>query len=58
LRNIIKVFYYITLKKLKFLLFISFVKIDEIEDPIAPVQLILNKVAKNDLLLHYKIADF
>ncbi|KAL4442313.1 hypothetical protein ABPG74_005654 [Tetrahymena malaccensis] len=36
----------------------NIVKPDQIEDPIVPVEEILKKVSKNDMLLLYKIADF
>ena len=31
---------------------------ENVSDPVAPIEEILKKVVKNDLLVHYKIPDF
>lgn len=36
----------------------NIIKIDEVDDYIKPIELIISKIAKNNLLLAYKIPDF
>ena len=36
----------------------NIVKVEDVKDPIAPIEDILKKLSKNELLITYKLADF
>lgn len=56
LRNIIKVSYFLyNFVKNSYLIYL---KVENVNDPIGPIEEIIKKVNKNELLVHYKIPDF